>query len=291
MQPNVTTFHHAGTGTWTYVVADPVSREAAIIDPVLDYDWKSGRTDTAAADRIVEHARANALQLRWILETHAHADHLSSAQYLKRVLGGETAIGQGIRSVQRTFKTLFGLGPEFQPDGSQFDRLLDDDATLPLGTGSIHVMPTPGHTNDSVSFLVGNAVFIGDTLFMPDSGSARCDFPGGDAAELYRSLQRLFSLPSGTRVFVCHDYSPGGRAAVCETTIDEQRRANTHIRDGVDQAAFVKMRTARDATLDVPNLIIASVQVNIRAGRLPPAEADGVSYLRVPLDVFGKPKQ
>ena len=291
MQPNVTSFHHAGTGTWTYVVADPVSREAAIIDPVLDYDWKSGRTDTAAADRIVEHARANALQLRWILETHAHADHLSSAQYLKRVLGGETAIGQGIRSVQRTFKTLFGLGPEFQPDGSQFDRLLDDDATLPLGTGSIHVMPTPGHTNDSVSFLVGNAVFIGDTLFMPDSGSARCDFPGGDAAELYRSVQRLFSLPSGTRVFVCHDYSPGGRAAVCETTIDEQRRANTHIRDGVDQAAFVKMRTARDATLDVPNLIIASVQVNIRAGRLPPAEADGVSYLRVPLDVFGKPKQ
>ena len=291
MQPNDTSFHHAGTGTWTYVVADPVSREAAIIDPVLDYDWKSGRTDTAAADRIVEHARANALQLRWILETHAHADHLSSAQYLKRVLGGETAIGQGIRSVQRTFKTLFGLGPEFQPDGSQFDRLLDDDATLPLGTGSIHVMPTPGHTNDSVSFLVGNAVFIGDTLFMPDSGSARCDFPGGDAAELYRSVQRLFSLPSGTRVFVCHDYSPGGRAAVCETTIDEQRRANTHIRDGVDQAAFVKMRTARDATLDVPNLIIASVQVNIRAGRLPPAEADGVSYLRVPLDVFGKPKQ
>jgi len=291
VQPNVTSFHHAGTGTWTYVVADPVSREAAIIDPVLDYDWKSGRTDTAAADRIVEHARANALQLRWILETHAHADHLSSAQYLKRVLGGETAIGQGIRSVQRTFKTLFGLGPEFQPDGSQFDRLLDDDATLPLGTGSIHVMPTPGHTNDSVSFLVGNAVFIGDTLFMPDSGSARCDFPGGDAAELYRSVQRLFSLPSGTRVFVCHDYSPGGRAAVCETTIDEQRRANTHIRDGVDQAAFVKMRTARDATLDVPNLIIASVQVNIRAGRLPPAEADGVSYLRVPLDVFGKPKQ
>ena len=291
MQPNVTTFHHADTGTWSYVVADPASREAAIIDPVLDFDWKSGRTGTAAADRIVEHARANALKVRWILETHAHADHLSSAQYLKRVLGGETAIGQGIRSVQRTFKALFGLGPEFQPDGSQFDRLLDDDATLPLGTGSIHVIPTPGHTNDSLSFLVGNAVFIGDTLFMPDSGSARCDFPGGDAAELYRSVQRLFSLPSGTRVFVCHDYSPGGRAPVCETTIDEQRRANTHIRDGVDEAAFVQMRAARDATLDVPNLIIASVQVNIRAGRLPPAEADGVSYLRVPLDVFGKPKK
>ena len=290
MQPSVMPFHHAGTGTWSYVVADPATREAAIIDPVLDFDWKSGRTGTVTADLIVEHARASALKVRWILETHAHADHLTSAQYLKRRLGGEIAIGQGIRSVQRTFKTLFGLGPEFQPDGSQFDRLLDDDATLPLGTGSIHVMPTPGHTNDSVSFLIGNAVFIGDTLFMPDGGSARCDFPGGDAAELYRSVQRLFSLPSGTRVFVCHDYSPGGRAAACETTIDEQRRANIHIRDGVDEAAFVKMRTERDATLDVPNLIIPSVQVNIRAGRLPPAEADGVSYLRVPLDVFGKPK-
>ena len=251
---------------------------------------KSGRTSTAAADLIVAHCRANTLTVRWILETHAHADHLSSAHYLQGLLGGEIAIGQGIRSVQRTFKSLFGLGPEFQPDGSQFDRLLDDDSTLPLGNGSIHVIPTPGHTNDSVSFLVGNAVFIGDTLFMPDSGSARCDFPGGNASELYRSVQRLFSLPAGTRVFVCHDYSPGGRAAVCETTIDEQRRANTHIRDGVDEATFVRMRTERDATLDVPNLIIPSVQVNIRAGRLPPAEADGVSYLRVPVDVFGKPK-
>jgi glyoxylase-like metal-dependent hydrolase (beta-lactamase superfamily II) len=290
VQPIVTPFHHAATGTWSYVVADPATREAAIIDPVLDYDWKAGRTGTAAPQRIVARCRDDALKVRWILETHAHADHLSSAQYLKGMLGGDVAIGQGIRSVQRTFKRLFGLGPDFQPDGSQFDLLLEDDATLPLGAGSIHVIPTPGHTNDSVSFLVGNAVFIGDTLFMPDSGSARCDFPGGDAGELYRSVQRLFSLPGGTRVFVCHDYSPGGRAAVCETTIDEQRRANVHIRDGVDQAAFVKMRTERDATLDVPNLIIPSVQVNIRAGRLPAAEADGVSYLRVPVDVFGKPK-
>lgn len=290
MQPTVTSFHHAGTGTWTHVVADATSQEVAIIDPVLDYDWKAGRTSTAAADLIVAHCRANALRARWILETHAHADHLSSAHYLQGLLGGEIAIGQGIRSVQRTFKSLFGLGPEFQPDGSQFDRLLDDDSTLPLGSGSIHVIPTPGHTNDSVSFLVGNAVFIGDTLFMPDSGSARCDFPGGNASELYRSVQRLFSLPAGTRVFVCHDYSPGGRAPVCETTIDEQRRANTHIRDGVDEATFVRMRTERDATLDVPNLIIPSVQVNIRAGRLPPAEADGTHYLRVPVDVFGRPK-
>ena len=277
-------------GTWSYVVDDPGHERSAIIDPVLDYDWKAARTATAGADRIVAHCRAQRLRVRWILETHAHADHLSSAQYLKGVLGGDVAIGQGIRSVQRTFKKIFGLGPEFQPDGSQFDRLLDDDTTLPLGAGSIHVIPTPGHTGDSVSFLVGDAVFVGDTLFMPDSGSARCDFPGGDAAELYRSVQRLYSLPAGTRLFVCHDYSPGGRAAVCETTVEEQRRANIHIRNGVDEAAFVRMRTERDATLDVPSLIIPSVQVNIRAGRLPAAEADGVSYLRVPVDVFGKPK-
>jgi glyoxylase-like metal-dependent hydrolase (beta-lactamase superfamily II) len=290
MQPTVTPFHHAATGTWSYVVADPSTSAAAIIDPVLDYDWKSGRTATVAAEHIVAHCRTAGLELRWILETHAHADHLSAAQYLKQQLGGEVAIGQGIRSVQRTFKTIFGLGPEFQPDGNQFDRLLDDDTTLPLGTGSIHVIPTPGHTNDSVSFLVGNAVFIGDTLFMPDSGSARCDFPGGNAAELYRSVRRLFSLPAATRVFVCHDYSPGGRAPACETTIDEQRSANTHIRDGVDEAAFVQLRTERDATLDVPNLIIPSVQVNIRAGHLPPAATDGVNYLRVPINVIGKPK-
>jgi glyoxylase-like metal-dependent hydrolase (beta-lactamase superfamily II) len=291
VQPTVTSFHHAGTGSWSHVVADPATRAAAIVDPVLDFDWKSGRTGTAAADLVAAHCRSNDLGVRWILETHAHADHLSSAHYLQGVLGGETAIGKGIRSVQRTFKAIYGLGSDFQPDGSQFDRLLDDDATLPLGDSSIHVIPTPGHTNDSVSFLVGNAVFIGDTLFMPDSGSARCDFPGGNASELYRSVQRLFSLPSGTRVFVCHDYSPGGRAAVCETTIDEQRRANVHIRDGVDEAAFVRMRTERDATLDVPNLIVPAVQVNIRAGRLPPAESDGVSYLRVPVNVFGRPKK
>jgi glyoxylase-like metal-dependent hydrolase (beta-lactamase superfamily II) len=290
MQPIVTPFHHAGTGTWSYVVADPATAEAAIIDPVLDYDWKSARTATTAADLLVAHCRAHGLRVRWILETHAHADHLSSAQYLKRELGGEVAIGLGIRSVQRTFKRLFGLGPDFQPDGSQFDRLLDDDTTLPLGAGSIHVIPTPGHTNDSVSFLVGNAAFIGDTLFMPDSGSARCDFPGGDAAALYRSVQRLFMLPAGTRLFVCHDYTPGGRAAACETTVEEQRRANIHVRDGVDEAAFVRMRTERDATLDVPALLIPSVQVNIRAGRLPAAEADGTSYLRVPVDVFGRQK-
>jgi glyoxylase-like metal-dependent hydrolase (beta-lactamase superfamily II) len=288
VQPTVTPFHHPATGTWSYVVADPTTGAAAIIDPVLDFDARAARTGTKSAAAIVEHCRANSLAVRWILETHAHADHLSAAQYLKRELGGDVAIGAGIRSVQRTFKRLYGLGVDFQPDGSQFDRLLEDDATLALGSGSIHVIPTPGHTNDSVSFLVGNAVFIGDTLFMPDSGSARCDFPGGDAAQLYRSVQRLLSLPAGTRMFVCHDYPPASRPPACETTIDAQRRGNVHLRDGIDEAAFVKMRTERDATLDVPALIIPSVQVNIRAGQLPPAEADGVSYLRVPVDVFGR---
>ncbi len=289
MQPEVTPFHHAATGTWTYVVVGGASREAAIIDPVLDYDWKSGRTGTASADQVVQHCRERGLHVRWILETHAHADHLSAAQHLKRELGGIVAIGAGIRTVQHTFKRIFGLGDEFAADGAQFDRLLADGERLPLGGDAIEVIPTPGHTNDSVSFRIGDAVFIGDTLFMPDSGSARCDFPGGDARELYRSVnERLYALPAATRVFVCHDYCPGGRAAQCETTIATQRESNMHIRDGIPEDAFVRMRTERDATLDVPNLIVPSVQVNIRAGHLPPVEADGVSYLRVPLNVFGR---
>jgi glyoxylase-like metal-dependent hydrolase (beta-lactamase superfamily II) len=289
VHPDVTPFHHATTGTWTYVVADPATREAAIIDPVLEYDWKSGRTATTSADEVVAYCRGQGLCVRWILETHAHADHLSAAQPLKRELGGEVAIGAGIRGVQQTFKRIFGLGEDFAADGAQFDRLLADGEQLPLGRCTIDVIATPGHTSDSVSFRVGDAVFIGDTLFMPDGGSARCDFPGGDARQLYRSVnERLYALPSTTRVFVCHDYCPGGRAARCETTIDEQRRSNMHIRAGVDEHEFVRMRTERDATLDVPNLIVPSVQVNIRAGHLPPAETDGVSYLRVPLNVFGR---
>ena len=289
-RPDIAPLHHAGTGTWTYVVADPPTGVAAIIDPVLDYDWRSGRTGTASADAVAAHCRDRGLQVRWILETHAHADHLSAAQHLKSLVGGQVAIGSGIRSVQQTFKGLFGLGAEFEPDGRQFDRLLEDGERLPLGGLSIRVLATPGHTSDSVSFLVGDAVFVGDTLFMPDGGSARCDFPGGDASELYRSAQKLYALPPATRFFVCHDYSPGGRAPLCETTVAEQKRANTHIRDGVDAASFVNLRTQRDATLDVPNLIIPSVQVNIRAGHLPPPDGDGVCYLRVPVNVFGRAK-
>jgi glyoxylase-like metal-dependent hydrolase (beta-lactamase superfamily II) len=271
------------------VVADPATREAAVIDPVLDYDWRSARTGTASADEILAHLESAGLSLRWILETHAHADHLSAAPHLKARAGGQIAIGQGIRQVQATFKRLFGLGDEFQPDGRQFDRLLTDGETVEIGRIAGRVIATPGHTSDSVSYLFGDALFVGDTVFMPDGGSARCDFPGGDAAELYRSIQRLYDLPEATRVFVCHDYSPGGREVRCETTIAEQRAANIHVRADTAEADFVAMRRKRDATLDVPNLIIPSVQVNIHAGFLPPAEPDGVSYLKVPLNVIGRP--
>lgn len=289
MQPTVTPFFHGATGTWTYVVSDPVAREAAVIDPVLDFDWRSGRTGTTSADEVLAHLGSEGLRLRWILETHAHADHLSGAQHLKSRAGGEIAIGRGILAVQATFKRIYGLGEEFVPDGSQFDRLLEDGDTLEVGVLAGRVIATPGHTSDSVSYLVGDALFVGDTVFMPDGGSARCDFPGGDAAQLYRSVQRLYALPGDTRLFVCHDYPAGSREPRCETTVAEQRSANIHVRADTTEAEYVAMRKARDATLDVPNLIIPSVQVNIRAGQLPPLEADGVRYLRVPLDVFGRP--
>ena len=288
-KPLVTPFHHPASGTWTYVFADPGTRAAAVIDPVLDYDWRSGRTGTKAADVVVAHCEGAGLEVKWILETHAHADHLSSAPYLQSRLGGRIAIGQGIRQVQATFKKIFGLGDDFTPDGSQFDQLLDDDETIDVGSVRGRVIAVPGHTNDSVAYHFGDSLFVGDTIFMPDSGSARCDFPGGDAAQLYRSVLRLYALAEDTRIFVCHDYSPGGREARCETTIREQRAANIHVRDGVSEQDYVEMRRKRDATLDVPNLLIPSVQVNIRAGVLPPAEADGVSYLRVPLNVLGRP--
>jgi glyoxylase-like metal-dependent hydrolase (beta-lactamase superfamily II) len=289
MQPIVTPFHHRPTGTWSYVVADPVTREAAVIDPVLDYDWRSGRTGTASADGILAQLAAEGLELRWILETHAHADHLSSAPHLQAQAGGQIAIGIGIRQVQATFKRIFGLGHEFVPDGRQFDRLLADDETVGLGGIQGRVLSTPGHTSDSVSYLFGDALFVGDTIFMPDGGSARCDFPGGDAAELYRSIQRLYALPPQTRLFVCHDYSPGGREPLCETTVGAQRVSNIHVKADTPEQEFVAMRRARDATLDMPNLILPSVQVNIRAGHLPPPESDGVRYLRVPLNVVGRP--
>jgi glyoxylase-like metal-dependent hydrolase (beta-lactamase superfamily II) len=245
-----------------------------------------GRTGTASADLIVADCAAANLTT-WILETHAHADHLSSAKYLQS-LGSRNAIGAGIRQVQATFKRVFGLGDEFAADGSQFDHLLADGDVLDVGRIQVRVIGAPGHTNDSVAYLVGDALFVGDTVFMPDGGSARCDFPGGDAAELFRSIQRLYALPPATRVFVCHDYAPGGRELRFETTIAEQRASNIHVRDGVTEQEFVAMRRARDATLDVPNLIILRA-VNIRAGELPPPDSNGVSYLRVPVNRIGRP--
>ena len=285
-RPTVQSFHHADSGTWSYVVADPGGDMAAIIDPVLDYDPKSGRTGTGAADALIAHMRARGLRLQWILETHAHADHLSAAPYLQRELGGRIAIGAGIREVQATFKPIFNLESGFATDGSQFDHLFADGEAFAIGTITARVIATPGHTNDSVSYLVGDALFTGDSLFMPDGGTARCDFPGGDAGTLFHSIQRLYVLPDDTRVFVCHDYAPGGRPVACETSIGEQKRSNIHVRDGVHEIDYVKLRRARDATLAMPVLMLPAVQVNIRAGQLPPVEDNGTRYLKIPLDTL-----
>ncbi len=285
MKPIVHPHRHAGTGTWSYVVADPQTREAALIDPVLDYDAASGRTSTASAEMLLADVDAHGYRVRWLLETHAHADHLSAAHWLKQRFPEATlAIGEGIRTVQATFAPIFNLGPDFAADGSQFDRLFAADERFALGAIEARVIPVPGHTSDSNAYLIGDALFTGDSLFMPDGGTARCDFPGGSAATLYRSIRRLFELPDDTRVFVCHDYGPGGREPACETTIGEQKRANIHVRDGIGEAEFVEKREERDATLAMPALIIPSVQTNIRAGELPPAESNGVRYFKVPLD-------
>ena len=284
--PVVTPFHHADTGTWSYVVSDPATSAAAIIDPVLDFDPKSGRTSTPSAQAVLDHVRAQGLQVRWLLETHAHADHLSAAHWLKtrHFPAATLAIGEGIRQVQKAFRPVFNLDETFPVDGSQFDHLFADGETFAVGGIQARVIAVPGHTSDSNAYLVGDALFTGDSLFMPDGGTARCDFPGGDAATLFRSIQRLYALPDATRVFVCHDYGPGGREVRCETTIGEQKRGNIHARDGIGEAEFVAMRQARDATLAMPTLILPAVQVNIRAGALPPPEANGVRFLKIPLD-------
>jgi glyoxylase-like metal-dependent hydrolase (beta-lactamase superfamily II) len=282
--PRVQSRHHADSGTWSHVVTDPATGATAIIDPVLDFDAKGARTGTAFARSLLE--LCEGLQVQWILETHAHADHLSAAPFLKARTGAQVGIGAGIRAVQRTFKPIFGLEPEFPTDGSQFDRLFGDGERLPLGSLEFEVIPTPGHTSDSVSYRIGDAVFVGDSLFMPDGGTARCDFPGGDAATLYASIQRLYALPDETRVFVCHDYGPDGRAVQGETTIAAQKAGNIHARAGVACEDFVALRTARDRTLALPALILPSVQVNIRAGQLPPPDADGHRYLRLPIDLL-----
>lgn len=282
--PRVESLHHTDSGTWSHVVADTDSGAALIIDPVLDFDPKSGRTGSGFAQRLLDLVEQGGYRVGWILETHAHADHLTAAPWLKAKLGARVGIGAGIRDVQRTFKPIFNLDDNFATDGSQFDHLFADGERFSLGGIACEVIATPGHTSDSVSFLIGEALFVGDSLFMPDGGTARCDFPGGDAATLFASIQRLYKLADDTRVFVCHDYGPGGRPVSGITTIGIEKSTNTHIREGVSEAEFVALRQARDATLAMPTLIIPAIQVNIRAGELPTPESNGVRYLKIPLD-------
>jgi len=290
MATSITTieaFFDSATSTVSYVIVDAATGCAAIVDPVLDFELKSGRTGTTQADRLLAFVRSHCLQVQWILETHAHADHLSAARYLQEQVGGRIAIGERIREVQATFKKLYNLERNFLPDGAQFDHLFHDGEVFQIGSLQARALLVPGHTPADMAYLVDDAVFVGDTLFMPDVGSARADFPGGDAHALYASVRRLLALPPATRMFVCHDYPPADRTAAWQTTVAEQRARNIHVRDGIDEATFVAMRHARDATLDVPTLILPSIQVNIRAGQLPPAEDDGVSYLKIPLNVLG----
>ncbi|MFZ5525486.1 MAG: MBL fold metallo-hydrolase [Pseudomonadota bacterium] len=277
-------FFDAATGTVTYLVWARQSRRAAIIDPVLDYDARAGRTSTSSADRVLARLRNEGLVLDWILETHAHADHLSAAAHVQREAGGRIVIGRRIQQVQSIFRALYNLERDFVPDGRQFDRLLDEGDALPLGEATIRALWVPGHTPADMAYAIDDAVFVGDTLFMPDVGTARADFPGGDATQLFRSIQRLLSLPPETVLYVCHDYPPEGRAPDWRTTVAAQRAANIHVHDGIDEAAFVDMRRRRDATLDVPTLILPSIQVNVRAGHLPPPDNNGVRYLRIPLN-------
>jgi glyoxylase-like metal-dependent hydrolase (beta-lactamase superfamily II) len=281
-------FFDRATWTVSYVVSDNATRAAAVIDPVLDYDFKSGHTDTMAADQVLAYLQDKDLKVEWILETHAHADHLSGARYLQERTGGRIAIGENIREVQATFKKLYNLERGFLPDGSQFDHLFKDGETFRIGEVEAKAMLVPGHTPADMAYLIEDSVFVGDTLFMPDVGTARADFPGGDAATLYRSIRRLLELPPQTRMYVCHDYPPQGREARWETTVAEQRAKNIHVRDGITEEGFVAMRKARDATLEVPTLILPSIQVNVRAGQMPPVDDNGVAYLRIPINTLPK---
>ena len=285
--PMVEAFFDEPTFTASYVVYDSVARRAAIVDSVLDFDQASGRTSTASADAIADFVREAGLTVDWLLETHAHADHLSAAPYLQERLGGQLAIGRGILEVQKVFGTIFNEGTEFARDGSQFDRLLDDGDRIEIGEIPVTVLHVPGHTPADLAYVVGDAAFVGDTMFMPDYGTARADFPGGDARTLYRSIRRLMNLPSETRVLLCHDYKAAGRDRfVWETTIGSERTGNVHVHEGVSEDDFVAMRRERDATLDMPRLILPAIQVNMRAGHLPEPEDNGRRYLKLPLDAF-----
>jgi len=288
MKPAARHVLHEASATFSYVVWDPQTKRAAVIDAVLDFDPGSGRTGTDTAQKLVDIVREEGLTVDWILETHVHADHVTAAPFVRDQVGGRTGIGEDIRQVQQHFREVFNLERGFLPDGSQFDHLYADGETFAVGNIEARALATPGHTNEHMTYVIGDAAFVGDTLFMPDAGTARCDFPGGDARKLYQSAQKLFrELPDETRLFMLHDYGAGGtRALQNETTVGEQRRHNKHVNEGVGEDEYVRMRTERDATLDLPALIIPSVQLNIRAGEMPPLEESGHRYLKVPIDTF-----
>ncbi|UTW54644.1 MBL fold metallo-hydrolase [Kordiimonas sp. SCSIO 12610] len=287
IQPAVTAFFDEPTNTVSYVVADPATGKCAIIDSLLDFDQASGRTSTASADQIIKHVVAQNLSMEWIIDTHVHADHLTAAPYLKRMLGGRTGIGDQISTVQRVFKTIFNEDRSFHTDGSQFDHLFKDGEIYSVGSIEAKAIHTPGHTPACMSHLIGDALFVGDTLFMPDFGTARCDFPGGDAGTLYDSIQILLELPDDTRMFLCHDYkAPGRDDYVWETTVGEEKRSNVHVGAGKSRDEFIQMREARDATLAMPQLILPSVQINMRAGDMPPPEDNGQRYMKLPINAL-----
>lgn len=285
MNPQVNEFFDPKTFTYSYVVVDPETKSCALVDSVLDYDAAAGRTDFASADKLIRFVKENDLTVEWILETHVHADHLSAAPYLKKQVGGTLAIGRHIVEVQKTFGKLFNAGSDFEVDGSQFDQLFSDGDEFSVGNIKAKAIHTPGHTPACMTYVVGDSAFVGDTLFMPDFGTARCDFPGGNAQTLFQSIQKLFQLDDDTRVFMCHDYKAPGRDEYrFETTIGEERHANIHVKDGTSIDEFVEMRTSRDATLSMPALIMPSVQINMRGGELPPADDNGVQYIKIPLN-------
>ena len=286
INPNIKAFFDPETWTFTYVVYEKPNTPCVVIDSVLNFDPKSGRTSTNSADELITFIQKNHLQLAWILETHAHADHLSAAPYIQKQLGGTIAIGYHIQDVQKVFKGIFNLEPEFKVDGSQFDYLIEEGKNLEFGNLSIHPIFVPGHTPACMAYEIGDAIFVGDTLFMPDVGTARCDFPGGSANNLYKSIQKILSYPDNTRLFMCHDYPPSNRPVAYETTVAKQKKDNIHIHDGISEEQFVEMRTKRDKTLQMPVLLLPSIQVNVRAGHPPPPENNGKRYLKIPLDVL-----
>lgn len=290
-RPEVHGFFDSDTATISYAVIDPATKAAALIDSVLDFNQAAGRTSTTSADKLIDCVRGNGATVEWIIETHLHADHLTAAPYLKHRMGGRIAIGAHVAEVQATFGRIYNVGGDFATDGSQFDHLMQDGEEFKLGSIACRAMHTPGHTPACMSYLIGDALFVGDTLFMPDYGTARCDFPGGDARALYRSVRHLFALPDEMRMFLCHDYLPpkadGSRTEICwETTVGAQKNGNIHVKMGIDEDTFVAMREAKDKKLDMPRLILPAVQVNMRAGHMPKEEANGTSYLKVPLNAF-----